>query len=158
MAIYDSIDADFSFDGDYDIGSDGDIKDTSSDYLKSLTNEIHSIMKSEIGDWEKHPLYATDLTEEVGKPNNQITGRSIEQKVRSALISNNIVKSQDLAVRVVPVGLNQVLILLNISVQATPQNGLNPGQTLSVALSYDTLESTVFFLPSNQTKLAFNNI
>lgn len=157
MAIYDSIDADWSFDGDYDIGPDGDLKDTSYNLLQSIANEIHSVMKSEIGDWEKHPLFATNINEEVGKPNNQLTGRSIEQKVRSSLIANNIVKAEDLAVRVVPVGVSQVLILINISAQATPQNNLTPGQTLSVALSYDTLESTVFFLPPNGIKQAFGN-
>lgn len=155
MANYDSIDADFTWDGDYVVGSDGDLGDTRSNYLTSLYNEIRSTVRSEIGDWEKHPLIGPNLSEYRGEPNNRRTVNRMQQALISALTSNDIVQPGDLSIRIVPVGPYQVLILINVSVQATPNNGLEPGQTLDVSISYDSLEDSIFFLPPSETLKAY---
>ena len=50
MADYDSIDLDFTWDGDYVVGIDGDLGDTSKDLLQSLENEVRDILKAEFND------------------------------------------------------------------------------------------------------------
>ena len=49
MGFYDSIDLDWSWDGDFDTGDDNDLKDTSDDYIRSLETPLFKVRPGDIG-------------------------------------------------------------------------------------------------------------
>jgi len=156
MALYDSIDLNFSWDGDYIRGKDGDLEDTSDDYILSIINEIRNIVKSETLEWEKDPTLGANLADFQGEPNSRETGIAIERRIIGSITNLNIVRSGDLNVRVVPVNIEQVLIIINLNAQPTPGNSLSAGEPVKITLVYDTVERSVFFLPLNQIARAGN--
>lgn len=145
MATYDSVDAAWSFDGDYQIGHDGDLKDTSSDYLLSVVNEIQTVVKSEFGDWAKDPNVGANLSDFVGEANDRDTGKAIEDRIRSRIVAIGIVRPEDLKIGVLPVSRHEVMISISVNATATSLNNLTPGEPLTVTLVYDTLENNTFF-------------
>lgn len=149
MALYDSIDLAWTWDGDYVLGDNGDIDDTSSDYIISLVQEIQTIVKGELGDWEKSPNICADLCDFNGEPNTKNTGSKIINRITSKIVSNGLVKSEDLQVKVVPIGTNQVLVSIRVQATPTPNNSLQLGQPVVVSLVYDSVENNIFFLPDN---------
>jgi len=158
MALYDSIDMDFSWDGDYAISDDGDLKDTTYDYLQSLRNEIHNVMRSEFGDWELNPNFGANASDFRGEPNTRETGTAIEERFRARIVAAGIVRAGDLGVRVVPVGIHQVMVVINISATATPANGLTAGELLTITLLYDTLEDSVFYLEKSKQEKDYRSV
>jgi hypothetical protein len=150
MANYDTIDIDFTWDGDFVKGKDGDLGDTSDDHIRSLVNEIQSVVKSVFKDWEKDPHVAGDLDDYKGEPNSKDTGRQIENRVKSRLVAVPLVQPQDVQVRVVPVHVNQIMVIIRIQAVATPNNSLKPGEPVVVTFLYDSMEHDIFFLPPAQ--------
>jgi len=147
MAIYDSNDLFWTWDGDLAVGKDGDIKDTSDDLLLSLQQEIATIVKSELGEWEAEPLLGCTLSDFLGEPNTRENGEAIENRIRIKLVETNIVQREDLGVRVVPTGPHQLMIMINVSVVATGNNQLTVADPVSVNILYDTMENNLFFMP-----------
>lgn len=156
MANYDSIDAKWTWDGDYVVGFDGDIggSEADGDYLESLLTEIHTVLRSEFDDWQLDPNVGTNLSDFRGEPNDRETAVRIEQRIKGRLAAARILKAEDIAVRVVPTGRHEVLIIISLNVTSTPQNNLEPGQPLVVSVVYDTLEDSVFFLDESQESRA----
>ena len=150
IANYDSIDSDWTWDGDFIRGNDGDFKDTSDDYIKSLRNELHSLLRSEFDDWELHPNFATNISEYRGEPNNRPIADAMRDRIKSRIVAAGLVYMEDLDVRIVPVGQSQVLTIIRINATATPANGLIVGEPLTVHFLYDSLEDSVFFLPPSK--------
>ncbi len=150
MSNYDTIDMDFTWDGDYAVGDDGDIADTSDDFIRSLMNEVRDCVKSSFGDWEKDPHFAGDLDDFKGEPNTRDTGKQIEARVKSRLVAANVVKGSDIQVKVIPVHVNQVLIAIRIQAVATSGNSLQPGEPIVTSFLYDSMEHDIFFLPPAQ--------
>jgi len=149
---YDTLDLDFSWDGDLVLGSDGDLGDNRDDGIRSLENEIRTVVKSEMGDWQHHPSLGANLSEFRGEPNTREIGKKIEQRVVSSLTNTGIVRLEDLKVRVVPTSVHAILIIITVTAQATPYNRLSQGESIVVSLSYDSLEDSVFFLPPSRTE------
>ncbi len=158
MANYDAIDLSWTWDGDFIIGEDGDLADTSADYLSSLENEVRTVMRSEFTDWQEHPILGCQLSDFRGEPNTRATADAIKMRIISRLTAIGIVRQEDLSVRIVPVHAHQVLVLIDISAAATVNNGLEVGESLIVAFTYDSLEDSVFFLPPNQLELDFKGV
>jgi|SRR3990167_915262 len=150
MALYDSIDLNWSWDGDYGIDEMGDIQDTSTNLLTSLSNEIQTVIKSEPFDWERDITLGATLSDFHGQPNTREVAKALEQRIKSSLSNHGIVQLGDISVRVVPVHVNQTLVAIRVAAQATPRNGLVPGEPLKVDLIYDSLENSTFFLLANQ--------
>lgn len=150
MSNYDSVDLDWTWNGDFLIGQDGDFADTSDDYLRSLVNEIQTIVKSDYGDWLKQPALGAGLSEFKGEPNSRETGKAIENRLISKLTSSNLLRKNDIQVRVTPVHVNQVLIIIRVQADASPGNSLTLGQPIVVNALYDSSENDIFFLPINQ--------
>ena len=150
MGLYDTIDLNFSWDGDYTRGNDGDLGDTSDDFIQSLINEVRDCVKSEFGDWEKDPHVAGDLSDFKGEPNTRDTGKAIENRVKSRLVAMPLVSASDIQVKVIPVHINQILIAIRIQAVATSGNSLQPGEPIVVSFLYDTTEHDIFFLPPAQ--------
>jgi len=155
MAFLDSLDLDVTFDQDYIIGQDGDLKDTSEDYLLSLENEIRTIVKSDTLDWIKHPMLGCNLLDFQGEANTRRIGGLIEDRVRSRILDIGIVPDSALGIRVSPVGEHEVIIIITIQATATPNNRLTPGDPLTITLTYDTIENSIFFIPRNPIKQQF---
>lgn len=149
IANYDSIDLAWTWDGDLVLDDLGDIKDTQSNYLTALVDTIQAVVKSETNDWEKDPMLGANLSEFQGEPNTKETGRTIEDRIKIALTSQNIIQRGDIFVKVVPVHANQVMISVSVSVEPSNKNGLSPGDPLQVSLIYDTIENSTFFLLEN---------
>lgn len=151
MALYDSIDLEWTWDGDYKFDEKGDVSDTSANYLNSIVQEVQTHIKSETLDWEKDITVGCNLSDFKGLPNNRETAKAIEDRIRSTLANQGIVKSGDLSIRVVPVHNNQVLILIRINAQPTTKNSLTPGEPLKIDFVYDNVENDIFFLADNTT-------
>ena len=150
MGDYSAIDLQWEYDGDFAVGKDGDLKDTSYDEIQALIQDVQSIVRSKFKDWKAHPSLAANLNEFRGEPNTRETGKRIEERVSSVLINHNIVQPGDLNVRVVPVHIHQVAIFIRIAALATPQNSLVLGQPVIVTLIYDSIEDSVFYIPENK--------
>lgn len=151
MGNYDSIDLDWTWDGDFILGDDGDLKDTSDDLIRSLENEIMTLVKSETTDWEINPTFAADLSDFLGEPNSRENGGRIEDRVRLKLASTGLVLSGDMEVRVVPVGAHEIMIIISVQALATSGNRLVLGEPVTIRLLYDTIENSKFFFPLDQT-------
>ena len=150
MARLDEVDLYWSYDGDFGVGKDGDLLDTSDDLIQAKVQEIQSIVKSEIGDWKYHPNFAATLSDFVGKPNSRTTGTDIRDRIISVLVSNNVLSAGDFDVRVVPVDIHSVLVMIKVFAMATERNSLEQGQPIVVSLVYDTNEGSALYLPESQ--------
>jgi len=139
---YDSVDFDFTWDGDLVLDTQGDLKDTSSDLLMSIKNEIFTVVKSSLGDWREDINVGADLDDFIGEPNSRDTAEGIETRLRSAL--SEILAVQDLGIRIIPVNIYKILIVLTLEVLPTPQNGLKAGTTIKITFLYDYLEKGVY--------------
>ena len=147
MGNYDSNDCRFSWSGDFAKGKDGDLGDTSEDGLLSLIQEIHSVVKSELLDWQMEPTLGAGLSEFIGEPNTEETGRKITNRLRTKLVEAKIVDAGDLHIRVVPVNIGQVMIMINVMAVATSNNRLDVGQSINISFLFDTSENGLFFFP-----------
>lgn len=144
---YDSVDLEFSWNGDFSLGSEGDLGDTRDDYLKSLLQEIHTVCASYAGEWELYPGLGASLREFIGEPNTRRIGEAIRERLRIALISAGLVAEGDLKVRVTPVHRHRVLIIVAVSVVPTSFNRLDTvTNTVSVSLVFDFIEQGIHFL------------
>jgi hypothetical protein len=143
---YDNIDLLTSWNMDYVPGEDGDLADNSGDQILSLTQEIQTIANSSLGDWEEHPQYAASLDDFVGEPNNRDTSRAIVERLRTALITNNVVRSEDLIVKIVPISRHQVLIIVSVDATPTQNNSIIKNAPAVVSIIYDYQERGLFFL------------
>lgn len=152
MANYDSIDTDWTWDGDYEVGDNGDLKDTSYDYIQSLINEVRTVVRSEYDDWQLHTMLGSNLSDFLGEPNNETVAKAIEERIVSAIATAGILDASDLRVRVTPVQNHIVLVTLTISAEATSKNSLVIGDPVIVSLVYDSLEDSIFFLPVNEVE------
>lgn len=147
MGNYDTNDLDFTWDGDFMIGKDGDLADTSDDLIRSLENEVRTVVRSEIADWQKHPIIGANLSDYRGEANTRKTGEKIQERIISSIVEVGIVRSGDIDCKVIPVSRHQVLAMVNIRVASTEGNRLEPGERVVVTFTYDSLEDSVFFLP-----------
>lgn len=138
---YDSVDLSFTWDGDF-IAEDGDLRSTDDDLMASLRTEVLTVIKSDLQDWREDPGVGANVSEFIGEPNIPETAKLLEGRIKSSL--SLIIQSEDLFVRVVPVGPHKVLITLQIEVLATPDNKLITGDLISITLLFDYMERGVF--------------
>jgi len=150
VALYDAIDCEWTYDGDFAVGKDGDLKDTSYDLIQSKIQEIQSLVKSEVNDWKANPAFAATLSDFRGEPNTREIAKLIEQRVSSALISNNVVRPEDLGVRVVPTGIHEINILIRVSAMASNRNSLELGEPIVVSVVYNSVEDGIWFVKQDQ--------
>lgn len=143
---YNQIDLKYSWRGDYLPGDDGDFADTASDQIQSLIQEIQTIANSSLGDWEENPQYSSSLDDFIGEPNNRDTANSIIDRLRTAIITNNVVKSEDLIVKIMPIDRHRILIMVSIDATSTSNNSIIRGSNPVVTILYDWTERGILFL------------
>ena len=143
---YDDIDMRWTWNGDYGLGLDGDLLDTSNDLLLSLIQDCHTVCASELKDWEIYPNLGANLDDFIGEPNTRSRALLIHDRVQLGLVGAGIVADRDLTVNVVPIHRHKVLIILTINVMPTAANGLS-AQTGAVrtALVFDFVEQGMLF-------------
>lgn len=147
---YDAIDIAWQWDGDFGRGIDGDLADTSSDHVQALVQEIQSVIRSISGDWKEHPTLAADLAEFRGEANTRENAERMKKRIISVLTAHNIVRREDLEVRIVPTHIHQVAILIKIFAQSTPNNSLVLGEPVVSVFIYDSVEDSVFYVPESK--------
>lgn len=138
---YDSFDFFFSEEGDY-ISSDGDIKSTHDNPLRAILQEIESIVKYAVGDWnitganEKGVAYHIPL----GEPNTPQTAEQWDNAILTALTVHGLVDSNDISIESFPVSWDALFTLITLSVQPSEQNGGVTSIELPITVSIQTGE------------------
>ncbi len=145
--IYDNVDLFWSWNGDFDWSEDGDLSDTSHDYLVSLQQDLHTIAASALQDWEIYPGLGAGLADYIGEPNTRAIADTIHDRLKMAIVSFGIVAEEDIQIKVVPVHIHKVFIVIKIDAIPTPWNSLTEGQTLTTQLLFDFMEQGVMFYP-----------
>lgn len=98
-------------------------------------------------DWELYPNLGAGLDQFVGESNSKNTGDRLHDRVRLALVSNNLVAEEDLQVVVMPVHLHKVLIIVKIAATPTAFNKLDSSSNkLAIGLVFDFIEQSVSVL------------
>src|SRR3990167_4235096 len=125
--LYDSVDLQFSFRGDFVLDERHDLQDTSDDLLWSLQNEIMTVANSSSSDWELYPGLGADLDEFVGESNSREQADRLKRRLVYQLTSGptRLVNQSDLDIEVVPISNTAVVVLLAVSAQATDRNALS---------------------------------
>ena len=139
----DAVDLKFTADGDYTVGENGDLADTSGDEIESVIDQIFTEMASDKGDWSIHSSIGAGLEEFLGEPNTAEVGAQIERRIIDALTRTSIgIPRDDLFVRVVPMDLHSILISIRLAVQSTSNNSVEDN-TLVVSFLFDLVERGV---------------
>ena len=144
MANYDSIDLLVTDDGDIDIGANGDISVTEEDQILSLQQKILSVLKSDIGDWEDHPMISANLQSFVGERNSRENAKKIESSVKNALVDANIVRTEDVEVEVNAVSIYSVFIVVRVRATPTILNSLIDGE-LTVGVFFNSADGNIIW-------------
>lgn len=145
-SIYDAVDLDWSWDGDFIPGPDGDLLDTSDDHLRSLVTEIATVVKSSLQDWRDNPEIGSGIDDFIGEPNDRETARNLQIRLQASLLQ--IVKGQDLSVRIVPFHIHKVAIFIAVQALPTRANHLNSFQPVTMTFVFDYQENGLY-VPSS---------
>jgi len=147
----DSVDLWFTNAGDFSIEA-GDLKDTTSEGLRSFIQEITTTAKSSLQDWKLQPGDGAGLDDFIGRPQSPQTSNLIHDRLRVAIVSKNLIGEENLAITVIPIDRETSLIIMRVAAQATPQNRLGQGEVAVIELIYNSTERNVFILsPSSAT-------
>ena len=141
---YDRTDLYFTRRGDYTIGVDGDILDTSDDPLRSLVQECRSRLQSDKGDWVIYPGLGADLSQLIGEPNDKITAEGLKAKVIASLNQFGLVDTRDLSISYMPIGPSSILLRLAIQVASTDENYLT--ESLKIQILYNYTDNNIHIL------------
>ena len=143
--IYDSTDLFWSFEGDFDIDETGDIRDTSYDPLRSISQGIYDRVKCDKGDWQFQKGIGASLSKFVGRPNDRETGRSIKSAITSALGWFGFIDVGDVNVKVVPVSATMIVARVVINYISTRENSIS--DPINLTFLYDYADNNVY--PAN---------
>jgi hypothetical protein len=136
-ALSDSVDLMWNDQGDLMKDPGGDLQSTEADTLIPLRADVRAILNSSYGDFEKNPYFSASLEEFIGMPNNRDTAKSIEDRVKSILVTNRIAIQQDITVRVVPVSYDEVIVLIGVQALPTVYNGLQDNEKVVLSFSFN---------------------
>lgn len=133
----------WTLDGDFALGADGDLRDTSFDPLRSTWQEMRTRVRSSTKDWAPWPSLGANLDELIGSPNNRITAEEGKTKIISALTMNGFMKKEQLNIRYVPITENRLVYFIRatVFVPSTIETRL-----LQLVLLYDTFEGEAALL------------
>jgi hypothetical protein len=128
MGIYNDLDISVSASGDLTIQANGDFKTVVGSSV--LKQDITFRVRSNPGDFYPHPELGAGLDEIIGEPNDRNTCAIGERKIAHSLTNDGMIKSIDLAVKGVPIALDQVVYYLFVNngagqVNVTPEIAFN---------------------------------
>jgi len=129
MAAADKIDLWFTAEGDFEIDANGDLKDTSEVYGRSLVQEIRTRLRASTGDWVLNRTLGANLESFTGEPGTQANINAISLAIRGALTSDLLIPPGDLEVIAMP--LSDSVCMFRIIV-------LTPRGELTETMAYDS--------------------
>jgi len=135
-----TVDLFFSSNGDFRLGSSGDLDTTVGYEYRALVQAIMKRLSSTKLDWPMQPGIGANLGDFVGQENSRATASRIKSRIVSELTRDHLVSGQNLQVQIVPVSKEAVLILIFIKVT-------DSSQPISIQLSYDMRENKM--IPRN---------
>ena len=139
--IQDNIDLAWTYDGDYVVGLDGDMEDTSNDALRSFIQEVQSRLRSGIRDWEDFPHIGADVDASRGEPNRRRTANAIRTRMLNALTQDAFMDAEDVEIRFIPVGHQHLMYYVKVRFVPTPENENRNEVNLNIL--YDTAEDGI---------------
>lgn len=133
---YDKIDLYWGRHGDFVLGNEGDLLDTSTDALRSLVQEVRTRIQSSQGDWKVYPDIGANLPDLVGEPNNKITAESGKAKITAALAQYGLLASNDIDISYMPLDEKTILYRLKIKTMATAENRTCNSLKIDIVYNY----------------------
>jgi hypothetical protein len=140
----DRIDLFWSRSGDFALGSDGDLADTSSNILWSFRQECMTRIQASLGDWALHPSIGADLDSIQGESNSPEIAERGKTLIIGALSYGGFCDSGDVSVRYVPVDRETIMYDITVSVAPTDENG--EVNFVKLGLLHQLTESAVTFI------------
>jgi hypothetical protein len=108
----DIVDIYFSEEGDLQVGTDGDLKDTKLDAYRGFVQAVDTVIKSSAGDWRSLPDIGADLSKFVGARNTAATGANIQRTIEGHLYREGLISMGDVRVQVLPVSSSMVTMII----------------------------------------------
>jgi hypothetical protein len=130
--MYEALDLYFTADGDFKLDTTGDLQDTGDDPYRSLRQEVATLVTANLNDWALNPSLGANLSQLIGRPNNQETAEQVQGQITQAL-SQGLLKETDFRVDVVPLDTFTLGVLL--IVQVGEENG--ELQVVTVPLAFN---------------------
>ena len=145
MTYYDGVDLLWSDDGDYILGRNGDIGDTSFEPLLAVIQDCYDRIKSDKGDYAESPKIGASLSDDVGEPNDAETALDIQKRIMNAMSIGTSINPGDVSIQIFPVNIHQVAVKFRLAVQPSSWN--NKAKTAQLYLLYCYHENNVY--PAN---------
>ena len=142
---YDSIDLLWTDDGDYAVGRDGDIADTSFDPLLAIAQDVYDRVKSDLGDYSENQKIGASLADFTGETNTRERGKQIEKRVFNSMRPGGDINLGDISVTAFPISKHSISVRFRLSVQPTAWN--RGSRLLDRVFIYSFVENNVF--PAN---------
>ena len=143
--VYDRTDLYFTHRGDFLIGPEGDLYDTSDDPLRSFVQEIRTRLMSDLEDWRLYPEVGANLSSFIGEPNSKATAMSIRIKIIASLSQYGLVDTRDISISEMPLTADTLLFRLKINVAPTFENHNTESLKLQVLYNHTDMNLHVLF-------------
>lgn len=135
-----AVDLYWTLDGDYEVGRDGDLRDTKFDDTRSMQQEIRTRLQSSFYDWATWPNGGANLQDLLGRPNNKLTAEEAKSRVISSLTQDGFLVAQNIKVRYLPVARDQIIFFIECRVKST---SIVDTRTIKTMIIYDTDEGSL---------------
>jgi hypothetical protein len=129
MATSDKIDLWFTAEGDLAIDVNGDLKDTSSQYGRSLIQEIRTRLRGRMGDWVLNKSLGANLEDFGGEPGTPVNILALINTIRASLTFDLLISPGDL--EILPIQISKVMWMFRLIVKT-------PMGDLTETLAYDS--------------------
>jgi hypothetical protein len=129
MAAADKVDLWFTAEGDLEVDTNGDLKDTSEVYGRSLIQEIRTRLRATTGDWVLNRTLGANLESFTGEPGTPANINAILMAIRNSLTSDLLISPGDLEIIPMPIG--NSICLFRIIV-------ITPRGELTETMAYDS--------------------
>lgn len=110
-----NVDLYWSTDGDFALGSQGDLKSTEDVQSRTMIQQVFKRLMSSPGDWSMAPEIGVSWERILGQPNSSATGRLLETMINSELTRGGFLSSSEFVVTVFPLGKRELGVLLAIT-------------------------------------------
>lgn len=122
--------------GDFRLGPDGDLEETTNYQYRGLIQKVLTKVASQKGEWALHPEMGLGLSDFLGKPNSALLGAQLRARVMSELIRDGTIKPADLKVFVFPTSETSLAIVIEINPPGVPER-------VKLAFSYHTNDNRI---------------
>ena len=131
----------WTWNGDFVIGNQGDLMDTSAHELLSFIQEVKTRVRSDLYDWKLHPSLGASLSDLIGELNNKEIAERGKARIISALVRDGFVGARFIKVNYIPIDQNHLMYRLSIVIPDMVQ-----GEEIELNLLLDTNEFEILFL------------